>query len=370
MESLRVGVVGVGGRGRAHCNDAHAAEEIELVAGCDVDADNLKAFEEKYELPAYGGHLEMLEQEDLDAVCIATPHPFHAPIALDAFAAGKHVYCDKPMAVRVSECDAMLAAADRAGKKLGIVFQRRMLPLHREIARRIRAGELGELVRANMVSAWLRTEEYFRRGARWRGTWKGEGGGVLLNQAPHFLDLYQWMAGMPVRVTALTARRFHSIETEDQASALFEYANGAHGMFTVSTVDYTGRNVFEIVGTRGAIVLDDGARFIRPQHPMDEFIRDADAEWGKMDVDVTEIEAEGENPGHLGQIRNWAQACLNGGDPIIVDGREGAKTVELFNAMILSAEKGKTVELPVDRDEYDALIEEKIASHPHISPTK
>jgi len=361
MEPLRMGVIGVGGMGGAHCRAAAEIKEIDLKAGADVSPENRNAFAEQYELPCYADHRELLERDDIDAVSVAAPHVFHRRLCEDAFAAGKHVYCEKPLAVTVRECDAIVRAADAAGKKLGVVFQRRMAPLNREIARRIHDGELGELIRANMIFASLRTQEYFRKGARWRGTWKGEGGGVLLNQAPHPIDLYQWFVGMPSRVTALTSRRFHDIETEDQASALFEHPNGAHGFLTVSTVDFTRRTFFEIVGTKGSILLDGAAHLLTPNHPVDVFIRESNAEWGKLETVEEELRVEGENTGHGGQLRDFALAVLQDRDPAVT-GREGAKTVEIFNAIILSAETKQTIELPVDRDAYDELLRRKIES--------
>jgi predicted dehydrogenase len=279
-------------------------------------------------------------------------------VTLAAAAAKKHVFTEKPMASTVSDADKMIKACRKARVKLGVMYQQRTSPVFAEAKRMIAAGEIGEIYRVNMIATGVRTQAYYMSGA-WRGTWDMEGGGVLLNQAPHAIDMIQWLAGMPVRITGLISTCMHKIEVEDAATAIFEYANGAHGCIQVNTIDSPGVNRYEICGTKGRMVIEGKLRVAVTRAPLDQFIYGDAKQWGSIEADWKDITPPERPSGHQIAIKEWAQAVLDGVEPP-VNGEEGIKAVEIANAIILSSKKGKTVTLPLRRKEYDKLLVELI----------
>ena len=297
----------------------------------------------------------------MDAVAIVTPHPSHRQIAVDAMRAGKHVLVEKPMASNVRDADAMIACAKETGVTFGVVFQQRFNPVMREAKRLLESGEMGDVLRVTMVATMLRTQAYYRKGAGWRGTWAGEHGGLLLNQAPHPIDLFCWLAGMPVRMWGFTATRLHDIETEDMASAVVEYPSGSQGVFHASTCEGPDGYEFTIACTHGKIVYrqGEGMSVVRSSVPAVDYIGASQDSMDRMEYRAEKVDLPDRAP-HEETIRDFARAILEGREPA-VPGAEGLKSLEFANALVLSSEREKCVTFPVDREEYAALLEEKLA---------
>jgi predicted dehydrogenase len=332
-------------------------EEVALTAVCDTNEETCRAIAEKAGVPGFTRHEELLDSGLVDMVLIATPHYFHPPIAVAAFKRGLHVLSEKPIAVTVSQGDAMIAASERAGKLFGVMYQMRTSPMAQAVHRVIEAGALGEIHRTALIMGWYRSQAYYNSGG-WRATWAGEGGGVLINQAPHMLDLFTWLGGLPAKITAQTRTRMHDIEVEDEAFALLEYANGAHGYLYASTTEAPGQDRIEIYGDRGKIVIDGGqANYWQVDVPVSQHARDSTAMWGSPKASPVPLELTPREEGHGAITRNFARAILHG-EPLIAPGKDGLNAVEMIDAVILSGKSGQTVSVPVDRARYDALIDD------------
>jgi predicted dehydrogenase len=356
---VRFGVIGTGGMGSGHCEMLPQIPETTLAAVCDIDPKAREAAAAKSGVPTFATHTELLDSGLVDAVVIATPHYFHPTIALEAFKKGIHVLSEKPLAVTVSAADAMIAGAKASGCKFGVMYQMRSEPPNAAARKVVESGVLGELYRTNLVMGWYRSQAYYNSGG-WRATWAGEGGGVLINQAPHYLDLFTWLGGLPKTITGQTRTRLHDIEVEDEAFAILEYANGAHGYLYASTTEVPNTNLLEICGDKGKLVLDNGKlRVYGVDTPIREFTETNESMWASPKTSPSEIELPAEPPikGHGAITQNFARAILFG-EPLIAPGEDGLNAVELINGLILAGKTGKTVSVPVDRAEYDHLIAE------------
>lgn len=356
MKKVRCGVIGVGGMGSGHCRMIPQIPEVELTAVCDAVPEVSRTVAEQYGVRGFERHEELLDSGLVDMVIIATPHYFHPPIAEDAFRRGIHVLSEKPIAVTVAAADRMIQAARASGKKFGAMFQMRAEARNRAAKRLIEEGRLGEIYRVSLTMGWYRTQAYYDSGT-WRATWSGEGGGVLVNQAPHLLDLFSWLAGLPSRVTAQVRTRLHDIEVEDEAFALLEYPNGAHGYLYASVIEAPSTEQIEICGDRGKLLLRGGLRFWELDHSIGEFTRTSPDMWAGPKATEVPIEIEEAPHGHAVITRNFARAVLHD-EPLIAPGEEGLRAVELINSIILSGKQNRPVEIPVDRAAYDSLLAE------------
>jgi predicted dehydrogenase len=358
MHEYGFAVVGVKGVGGTHIKAVESLPNARLVAVVDVDEAAARDTAEQHGCRGFTDHEPMLALPEVEIVNIATPHPFHAPIAIAALQAGKHVIVEKPMAVTAREAEQMAAAARSAGRWLGVNFQARCTARNQTI-RRIVHDELGHLYRISSFSGGIRTQAYYES-APWRATWTHEGGGVLVNQAPHDIDLFLWFCGMPRQVRAWTTTQMHEIEVEDMADALLQYDNGAVAHLHANTIDVPSCERLEFFGRRAALVSDAaGLRRSRLAQPLDDFIRTSPEMWGKLESSwepVTVPEQTGPR-GHAGIAADMIVA-IEENRPPIAPAEEGIAAVELSNAIILASKRGKTVELPLDRDEYDALLAE------------
>lgn len=358
-EKIRFGVIGTGGMGSGHCSMLPVIPETELTAICDIDPKTRETIATKYNVPGFATHTELLDSGLVDAVVIATPHYFHPPIAIEAFSKGLHVMSEKPLAVTVADADAMIAAAKASGKKFGVMYQMRSEPQNQAARKVIESGRLGAIYRTSLVMGWYRSQAYYNSGG-WRATWSGEGGGVLINQAPHALDLFTWLGGLPKTVTGQTRTRLHDIEVEDEAFATLEYENGAHGYLYASTTEVPNHQMLEICGDRGKLVLHGSSlKVFELDKPIREFTFENKEMWGgpKAQEVTVEIPPAPSIPGHAAITQNFARSILYG-EPLISPGEEGLNAVELINGMILSSKTGKTVSVPVHRAEYNHLINE------------
>lgn len=358
MQRVRFGVIGVGGMGVAHATLIQRIEQTELTAVCSASAERTRQVARQFGVPGFTDYRELLGSGLVDAVLIATPHPLHAEVAECAFEHGVHVLCEKPLAVSITPGRRMVDSARRHACLLGAMLQMRTERHFRAAKRAVEEGVIGNLLRAHMIATWCRNEAYYRSAA-WRGTWAGEGGGVLINQAPHHLDILCWLAGMPRRVTAQVHTRYHRIEVEDEAFALLEYPNGAHGYLYVNLNEAPPTRRFEVVGEAGKIVLDgEQVAVTRVVPAIPQYMQQAQDMWElpatrSVAPDVPEGEV-----GHEAVIRNFARVLLGLEERLVAPGEEALWSLELANAIILSAKRERSVTLPLDGEEYDALLAE------------
>lgn len=369
MEKVRFGIVGLGAMGLDHARTILTeVQEAELAAVATTNAAHVQDL-----MQAPGGERvrvfetpqEMYRSGAIDAVLIATPHRLHAAQATQAFDAGMHVLLEKPTGVTTEEVRALNAAADKAGTAFGAMFNVRTNPAYMEMKRIVSSGLMGEIRRTNIIiTDWFRAQSYYDSGA-WRATWKRDGGGVLLNQAPHNLDLWQWICGMPVRVHAFCGfGRWHDIEVEDDVTAYVQYANGATGTFVTCTGEAPGTNRFEISMDGGQLVYErDRLMLSRTQMPVSRFIREYEGGYGKPEVTVQDITPDAPYTMHAGVIRAFARHILFD-EPMVADGRDGLNGLLLSNGMLLSAWTGETVELPFDDARFARMLEERAQHSP------
>ena len=364
MERIRLGVIGSGNMGTGHIENILAGKcpEIEVTAVADRRADrrqwaagrlpNAAIFEEGADL---------IDARPCDAVLIAVPHYQHPTLAIRAFEQGLHVMCEKPAGVYTLQVRDMIAAADAHPElTFGMMFNQRTNCVYRKLKQMLDGGELGQLKRVSwLITDWYRTQRYYDSGA-WRATWAGEGGGVLLNQCPHQLDLLQWLCGLPVKVRAFCHEgKWHDIEVEDDVTAYLEFENGATGVFVTTTADAPGTNRLELTGTRGKVVCEnDRLTFWRLEQDERVWCAQSGEPFGKPPAEVLDVETDGENPQHPGVLNAFAGHILRG-EKLVADGREGIRGLTLSNAMHLSSWLGREVEVPFDEQMYYDLLMER-----------
>ena len=368
MEKVKFGIIGVGNMGTSHLGFLTRGEVKNGVctAIADVKAERLKAAKSNYpgEYACYSSAEELIDDADVDAVIIAVPHYSHPPLAIRALKRGLNVICEKPAGVYTKQVKEMNAVAEKSKGLFTMMYNQRTNPLYIKMHELVAGGELGEIRRVNwIITNWFRTQFYYDSGS-WRATWKGEGGGVLMNQCPHQLDLLQWICGMmPSKVRAFCHfGKWHDIETEDDVTAYLEFSNGATGAFVTTTADSPGTNRFEVLCSRGKVVCEkDELQVYRLNEDLQEFLMSANAGFAQPKYTEETIKQGGNNPQHVGILNNFANAVL-GTEPLYVDGREGLKCVELIDSMLLSSWTDKTVSLPIDDDEYYGELKKRIDS--------
>ncbi|MBN1659151.1 MAG: Gfo/Idh/MocA family oxidoreductase [Anaerolineae bacterium] len=377
QDTLRMAVVGVGNMGRLHARDIHELDSTELVAVCDIDRPRADEVAARYRVPAAYDYRDLLSGTDVQAILIATPHYDHTPISIAALQQGLHVLVEKPIAVHAQDARHMIdaygaARAEHPGLIFAAMFMQRTYGHYRKIKELIDGGALGRLVRVTwIITDWFRTQIYYDSGG-WRATWAGEGGGVLLNQCPHNLDLYQWFVGMPARVTGFARLgKYHDIEVEDEVTAFFEHEGGLVGHLVTSTAESPGTNRLEIVGELGKLVLEnDRLTFWRNRGSMLGFIAEATGGFDKVEHSVADVPfVHHGQPGHRLIIENFADAVL-GGEPLIAPAVEGLHSVMLGNAIMLSSFLGKPVEVPIDEDLYKKKLMELIQGSRYRKTTR
>jgi predicted dehydrogenase len=354
MTPIRYAIVGLGAGVFKHHREALDLGTFELVGGADVRPE-VKDRADELGVPFFADHETMLAETRPELVVVITPHPFHAPIAIHAMEAGCHVLVEKPIAVRVSEADAMIETADRTGRILALNFQQRCRGDIRTLKRIVDEGALGHIQHVEMTTAWPRTATYYRGGG-WRATWKGEGGGVLMNQAPHNLDLLCHLFGMPKLVSAWSRTMLHSIEVEDTVHAMCEWPQGTLGSIHITTAEAGREERLEVIGTAGSVSVVDG-KLIYKKLPGDfrETITQSNLTMPDVPAKAQPVTLEAGDGDHMDIYRNLYEAIRNGA-PLVADGREGRMSLDFANAMILSSHERREVELPTDRAAYDRLF--------------
>ena len=374
MKVVRIGVIGVGNMGAAHVKSIVEGNVPEAVvtAVADVNEERLCAIKATYkDAFAYFNNAEdLLDSGLVDAVIIATPHYDHPPLAIAAFSRGLHVLSEKPTGVYTRQVREMNEAADKAGVKFGVNFCQRTTAAYRWIKETVASGKYGRIRRIVWhVTKWYRSQGYYNSGA-WRATWAGEGGGVLLNQCPHNLDLWQWICGMPVKVRAFChVGKWHDVEIEDDVTAYMEYENGAIGVFITSTGDAPGTNRLEIVMDGATIISEDRDKvtLVELSEPEPEFSKKTTdgtyenfAQPGRTVITPTLPDPIPGTPSE-GVISAFVASILHD-TPMLADGKEGIKSLTLSNAMYLSSWLDSEIVLPIDEDLYYEELSKRIAT--------
>ncbi len=366
MDHVRIGLVGLGNMGKSHRVNLRAGkvQGLVLTAICD----RAEALPEKVEGEAQFTEVEdMIKSRLVDAVLIATPHFLHTTMGIAALEAGLHVMVEKPLSVHKADCERLIAAHRKPGQIFAAMFQLRTDPIYKQLKDLISGGELGEIRRILWdCTDWFRTETYYASGG-WRATWKGEGGGVLLNQCPHNLDLFQWLFGMPNEVTGFCQfGRYHDIEVEDDVTAYFRYANGTHATFITSTGEAPGRNLLQITGEQGILTLEGRKlSFQRNRTPMSQFSAESGAGFAKPECwSVTLPQPEGA-ASHNEVLQNFADAILKGAH-LVAPAADGMNSIELANSVLLSSWENRTIPLPMDSSVYEHQLMEKIRTSTHV----
>ncbi|MCW8132087.1 MAG: Gfo/Idh/MocA family oxidoreductase [Planctomycetota bacterium] len=363
MSKIGFAVIGTKGMGRGHIKAVLATEGFELRGVCDVMPAESEACAKEFNVQGYTDVKAMLKADpQIKAVSIATPHWYHPPIAVECAKHKVHVVTEKPMSVTVSGADQMIAAHKKSKTILAVVYQARFQAANAKMKELVASGVLGKIHRVMLLAPGYRTNAYYASGG-WRATWKGEGGGVLLNQAPHDLDQLQWIAGeMPSQVVAVNESVLHPIEVEDRASALLTYKGGATGYLHVSTTEVPGRNVIEFAGDKGYLRLEDGKLHYAKIDPgIREWTENTKEAWSRPKVAWEEIALEPPaKKGHEAVFQDFYEAIVNKRAPKVT-GEDGRNSVELANGMILSSFTKKPAKFPVSRKAYDALMKKLIA---------
>jgi len=366
MEKIRLGIIGIGNMGSSHAKDVMAGKcpDFILTAVADTNPDRLRWARETFgeSVACFDDGPALLDSGLVDACIVAVPHYDHPKLAIACMERGIHVLVEKPAGVYTKQVRQMNEAADRHPEVVfAMMFNQRTNHIYRKMKELVESGKYGQIRRTNwLITNWYRPQCYYDSGA-WRATWAGEGGGVLLNQCPHQLDLWQWICGMPVRVQAhLHYGKWHDIEVEDDVTAYVEYENGATGVFITSTGDACGSNRFEIQLDGAKLVAENG-RLTVTEFAMSEpeFTRTATSPFAAMETHPAEVETDGLNPQHPGVINAWGGAILRG-EPLVADGREGIRGLTLSNAMHLSSWQDKAVDIPFDDEVYYELLMEKV----------
>jgi predicted dehydrogenase len=369
MDKVRVGVIGIGSMGSKHCTYLAKGEvpNAELTAVCDTRFELLEWAKEN--LPEtvrlYNNDKAFFDSKEIDGVIISVPHYFHPPLVIEALETGLHVLCEKPAGVYTKQVREMNEIAEGSDKVFSIMFDWRTWPLYQKVKELLENDELGELKQNIFITTeWYRPQSYYDSGD-WRATWAGEGGGILMNQAPHHLDLWQWICGLPQRVRSIcNVAKYHDIEVEDDVMVYADYPSGATGTLIASTGLTPGTTRWEITGNKGKVVVENGRiAFWRLTIPERQFNREYKGYKAEPENMISEVSYSEETPRkHQGITSNWIEAIVHGTDRVslLAPGVEGIRSLEIANATYLSSWEDRWVEIPVDEDIYHERLQEKI----------
>ncbi|HET7772134.1 MAG TPA: Gfo/Idh/MocA family oxidoreductase [Chloroflexota bacterium] len=364
---VKAAFVGAGVMGRDHWKNALTLQQegdLQITGLADVVLDRANTLAGEHGIATFEDYKKLIDETKPEFVVVSTPHPSHEEITVYAAERGIHVLCEKPIAHTVAAADRMIAACRKAGVLLGIDFSQRPTPTYQKAHDIIANGELGEIYRVNFIaSGWYRTQAYYDSGG-WRGTWEGEGGGVIMNQAPHHLDLYCWLAGLPQSVKATALTRIHEIEVENTVAALLTHSKERVDSFYTTTAEWPGRTEITIAGQKGRMVISErnNLRLYRLEKSLSEELLTS-PHGSKPAGDWEEIEvapAPRDQVGHIAMLRRFADTVREEGpeEHLYATGEDGRKALELANAMLLSSYRDKTVTIPTDRADYEKLLEE------------
>lgn len=378
MNEVRVAVIGTGNMGGAHAKHIvdGAVTGMRLTAVCDIDEVKLEWAKNTLGegVARYHDYHQLLDDHICDAVIIATPHYLHPVIAIEAFEKCYHVLSEKPAGVYTKAVREMNAAAEKSGKVFAIMFNQRTSPAYQKVRQMVQSGEIGQPKRLIwIITDWYRTQAYYDSGS-WRATWAGEGGGVLLNQCPHNLDLWQWIFGMPKSIRAKCAvGKYHDIEVEDDVTITADYENGATACFITTTGEFPGTNRLEITGDRGKIVVEGRTMtVIRLEKPEREVSATAKESFAFIPFNKEEVEIDGRSTAHVGIMQNFTN-CILHGEPLLSPGYEGINELTISNAAYLSDWTGKEITLPMDEELFYQMLMERVKTSKvktNVAPSK
>ena len=358
---LRMGVIGLGNIAGQHIDHIVAG----LVPGCRVTALCSRTPTDQAEtlgIPHYCDYRELIDSGHCDAVLVATPTFSHAQVGSYALSAGLHVMMEKPIGLSVAEGEALLAQRS-SDQVFALMLNQRTDPLFLTMRECLLAGEIGPVTRCSWtMTNWFRPEVYYQM-SDWRATWRGEGGGLLVNQCIHNLDIFQWLCGMPISVRAFCQfGRYHNIEVEDEATAYFEYANGANGVFIGSTGEAPGTNRLEIIGDQGSLVFDGELLTLSKNEPStSEYSRKTRDMFGMPQTSRRDITPNRAVNQHALVLTNFVQAIRTGVE-LIAPAAEGLHSLSLANSMLLSTWENREVELPLDHSAYQVQLDKHVAN--------
>lgn len=365
MNKVRLGIIGFGNIGTHHTKLLMNNEvlNMELVAICDIAPARIEAAKQVSDkILTFSNATDMFKSGAVDAVLIATPHYFHPPLAIEAFSYGLNVLTEKPAGVYTKQVIEMNEAAKKSGKVFGIMYNVRTNPVYQRLRKLIQDGELGNIKRINwIITNWYRPQAY-HDSSTWRSTWKGEGGGTLINQNPHQLDIWQWLFGMPSRIMShCSFGRYYDIEVEDDVTAYMEYDNGVTGVYITSTGEAPGTNRLEIACDMGKVVVENNELlFYRNVISEREFNRTSKNVFGTPECWKCEVPIKGKYEEHAGILRNFADA-IHGKAELLAPGYEGIYGLTISNAIHYSAFTGKWADVKnFPHDEFYDLLQEKI----------
>lgn len=366
MEKVKIGIIGYGNMGRKHAANLMGGKvpDMALTAVCDIAEARRKEAGEKYpDIPVFESAEELYKSGLCDSVLIAVPHYDHPPLAIKAFEYGLNVLVEKPAGVYTKQVMEMNDAAARTDKVFGIMYNQRTNPVYKKLKKMIEDGHLGHIKRITwIITNWYRSQAYHDSGT-WRSTWKSEGGGALINQNPHQLDLWQWMFGMPDRVFAkVSFGKYYNIEVEDDVMAFFEYDNGTTGEYITSTGEAPGTNRLEIACDMGKVVIENNKMvFYRNTCSEREFNQKNTAPFGVPEKWICDIPCDfsgGEQ--HIGILKDFSSAVLEGKE-LLAKGEDGLCGLTISNAIHLSGWTGETIELKnFPHERFYDLLQEKI----------
>lgn len=366
-KKVRLGIIGVGNMGSGHAKSVTLGKcpDFELVAVADIKPERLAKIKElNPNVTCFDTAEAMLDSGMIDACMVCVPHYSHPKYTIECMKRGIHVMCEKPAGVYTKQVREMMEESKKHPDVVfGMMFNQRTNCIYRKMRELVKSGEYGNIRRTNwIITDWYRPQAYYDSGD-WRATWSGEGGGVLLNQCPHQLDLWQWICGMPKKVEAhLQYGRWHDIEVEDDVTTYVEYENGATGVFITSTGDAHGTNRFEIQLDRAKLVAENGKLYMTEYEISEpEFSKTNKIPFGNLPAKTFEVETDGKNPQHVGVINAWGGAILRG-EPLVAGGCEGIYGLTLSNAMHLSSWLGKEITLPFDEDMYYNELMKRVAT--------
>ncbi|MFH0911750.1 MAG: Gfo/Idh/MocA family oxidoreductase [Planctomycetota bacterium] len=350
---LRMGVIGTGSMGMGHCETIRArVPEMRLAAVCDGVPAMAERAGTAFGVPHFTSYRDLIRAKLVDAVVVPTPHPTHAEISIACMKAGLHVMCEKPLSETVSSADRMIATARKHRVAFAVMFQRRFDPAIDKAMELVRTGKLGAIYRTLLICPEFRTQAYYDSGS-WRATWSGEGGGVMMNQGPHIIDIFVQLTGLPVKVRGRLETRFHTIEVEDLAEATLTYKNGATGYFYCSTNEPPPGETIEIFAEKGKLTLRDGALEVYTYTPgVLRYARTTKEKWGKPKTEKMDLRLPAAHTDHYNALRNFARHILYR-EKLRVSGESGLASLELTNAVMLSSWLGREVTIPISRRAYD-----------------
>lgn len=362
---LRFGIVGIGSMGENYAQAVNELDRAELVGVCRTNPQRVEAAAKKFDCLSFTDYKELVDSSKIDVCLIATPHYGHAPISIWAFEHGVHVLTDKPLCVDVMDGQAMLEAHQSAdGLKFDVILQSRKSPLWQKMKELVDSDETGRINRVTWMHTGRHRKQTYYDLSGWRGTWHGEGGGLLINMFQHQLDLLVWIFGMPTAVHAhCSFGRYHDIETEDGVTAVLEYPDGKVATFMASTGEFPGTALFDISCDRGRITLQSGKIiFDKMSISNREFTCGPQEVADRMKVEKKEIPVEGIDGGYKELIDNFIDTILDDA-PVTVSPQEALNDVMLANAIIYSGYTHKWVELPLDAKVYRQFLDQRKEQH-------